>query len=692
MKQYDPNDHRNVALIGHGGSGKTSLAEALLFRAKATSRLGSVAEGTSVLDYLPEEQRRGSSVALAMGSFEHDGKKITLIDTPGFPDFEAEVAAGLHAAGTALLVVAADSGMEVGSELTWKRCRRMGVPAAIVINGMDKEQANPETALASIREKIGKKAVPLQIPLGAGAGFTGVVDILHNRSTTFKKDGSGEKGPIPEEHRAAVDEARASLMENAAESSEELMNKYFEEGELSPEDLVEGIHRGVAHGDLYPVFYASAANVHGMSQLLDMITDIFPGTADLPPIRGTHPESEQPEERPATVDGPLAAHIFKTTSEQHVGEIFYIKVYSGVLRAGEEVFNAHRDRSEKLSQLFQVVGKNRKEVEALTAGDVGIAVKLRNSGTNDTLCERSAPVQLDLVDFPRPVIDYAVHAVNAGDEDKMGTGLSRLAQEDPTFQYRHDEETRQTLVSGMGDTHLDMMVARLKERFGVEVKLAPPRVPFRETIRGKADVQGRHKKQTGGRGQFGDVFIQMAPTAEGEGFTFTNKIVGGAIPGRFIPAVEKGIQESAAQGVIAGYPMVDFQVTLYDGSFHTVDSSEAAFKVAGSIAFKKGVLEAQPTILEPLINVKITVPKDYMGDVMGDLSSRRGKILGMDAQGDDQVINAQVPMSEMLRYAMDLRSMTQGRGIFEKSFSHYEELPRELQEKVIAESKVAVGD
>jgi elongation factor G len=687
VKSYAPNDHRNVALIGHGGAGKTSLAEALLFRAKATPRQGRVDDGSSILDYLPEEIKRQATIALAVAGLEHGGKKITLIDTPGFPDFEGEVVAGLAAADAALLVIAADSGMEVGSELTWRRARERKMPAAIVINAMDKDSANPEAALASVREKIGPKATPLQIPVGAGPAFTGVIDVLHNEAIAFGPDGTSKKSPVPAEFQSALAEARAKLMENAAESDEELLNKYFEKGELAQEDLVRGLRQGVAQGDLYPVLFASAEVGYGTMRILDAVAEIVPGPGDVPPVEGIHPDSEERQVREASKEAPLAARVFKTASETHVGEIFFVRVYSGRLPAGTEVFNASRDRSEKISQLFSPVGKNRVDAGEISAGDIGIAVKLRTTGTNDTLCERSAPIKLDRIAFPPPVIEFAINPVKAGEEDKMGTGLGRIVAEDPTFRFRHDEETRQTLVGGLGETHLEMIAARLRDRFGVEVSLAPPRIPYRETIRGKADVQGRHKKQTGGRGQFGDVFIQMEPTAPGAGFQFVNKIVGGSIPGRFVPAVEKGIVESAAMGVIAGYPVVDFQVTLYDGSYHSVDSSEAAFKVAGSIAFKKAVQECRPTILEPYLTVKITVPKDYMGEVMGDMSSRRGRIQGMEAVGDEQVITAQVPMGEMQRYAMDLRAMTQGRGRFERAFSHYEELPRDQQEKVIAEAK-----
>ena len=687
MKSYAPNDIRNVALIGHGGAGKTRLAEALLFRAKAIPRVGSTAEGTSVLDYLPEEQARESSVSLAAASFDYDGKKITLVDTPGFPDFEAEVVAGLAATDAAILVVAADAGMEVGSELTWRKSRARKMPALIVVNGMDREQANAENALASIQDKIGPKAVALQIPMGSGGSFEGVVDVLRNEATTFAGDGAGKKGPVPAEYESAVAGARAALMENAAESSEELMEKYFEAGELTQEELVTGFRLGITQGDLYPVIYASAAETHGLTQVLDSIEDLLPSPADVPPVEGVHPDSEQAETREAKADGPLAARVFKTASETHVGEIYFVRVYSGSMKAGDDVYNTTQDRAEKMSQLFHPVGKNRSDASSLSAGDIGIAVKLRNSATNDTLCDRSAPIRLTPIAFSNPVIDFAIRPTSSGDEDKMGTGLGRLQAEDPSFHFHFDDETKETVVSGMGETHLDMLMKRLKERFGVEVELSSPRIPYRETIRGKSSVSYRHKKQTGGRGQFAEVHCRFESLPAGEGFEFASEIVGGSVPSRFIPAVEKGIVESMGEGPVAGYKMVDFKAVLFDGKFHDVDSSEAAFKMAASMAFREGCLQAQPTILEPFFHVKVIVPKDYMGDVMGDLSSRRGKILGMEADGDDQIINAHVPAGEMQRYSVDLRSLTQGRATFERTFAHYEELQRDLQEKVIAESK-----
>jgi elongation factor G len=684
---FATNDHRNVALVGHGGAGKTSLAEALLFRAKAIPRLGSVQDGSSVLDYLPEEQRRKGTVSLSLATFEHAGKRITLIDTPGFPDFEAELVAGLSAASSALLVVSAESGVGVGAELAWRRIRAAAMPAAIVINGMDKEHADAEKAFRSVREKIGKAAVAMQIPMGSGAAFTGEIDVLRNQAITFKADG-GEKGPVPAAYEDAVAAARASLMENAAETSEELMNRYFEAGELSQEDMVRGFHDGVARGEIYPVFYASAVAGRGLGQILDGIADLLPGPADRPDAAGVHPDTNEPVTRPARADAPLAAVVFKTASEPHVGELFFVRVHSGILRAGTDLWNGTRGEAEKTSQLFLAVGKNRKDTPELVAGDVGIAVKLRTSRTNDTLCDRAAPIKLDPIPFPAPVIDFAIRTRKAGEEDKMGTGLGRLVHEDPSFRYRHDEETHESIVSGMGETHLELMVQRLKERFNVDVELAPPRIPFRETIRGKAEVHARHKKQTGGRGQFADVHVRLEPLPEGQGFEFADEIVGGVVPGRFVPAVEKGIREAMVKGAIAGYPMVDFRAALFDGSYHSVDSSEAAFKIAGGMAFRQAAREARPTILEPYLLVSVVAPKDYLGDVMGDLSSRRGRIQGTEAEGEDQVIRAQVPMAEMRRYAVDLRQMTQGRGRFERAFSHYEELPRELQEKVIAEGKV----
>jgi elongation factor G len=686
LKQLPPNDHRKVAIIGHGGSGKTLLAEALLFRTKTIPRMGSIAEGTTALDYHVEEVKK-HSVYLGVATFEYGGKRITLLDTPGFLDFEGELATALAAADSVMVVVSAESGVEIGTELAWKRSRRRSMPASIVINGMDKEKANHEAAVASVQEKFGKKAVPMQIPFGSGSKFTGVIDVLRNQAIKFRPDGPGEKGPVPPEFADDVVLARAALMESAAESSEELMAKYFDAGELTQDELIRGIHEGIAQGDFYPVFFTSSHDGHGITQLLDGMVDLFPGTADRPPVEGVHPVTEIRETRPSKIDGPLAAQVFKVSSEPHVGEIYWIVVRSGVLTPGLEVYNATQDRSEKVSQLFFAVGKNRVDAQSLSAGDIGFAVKLRNARTNDTLCDRSAPIKLDPITFPAPVIDFAIHAVNSGDEDKMGTALGRIAAEDPTFRHHYDEASQQSLVSGMGETHLHLIVAKMKERYGVAVELATPRIPFRETIKGKATVQGRYKKQTGGRGQFGYVHIKLEPLPHGGGFEFVDAIVGGSVPNRFIPAVEKGIVESMARGVIAGYPFVDVRATLFDGSYHTVDSSEAAFKVAGSMAFKKAVTEAKPTLLEPFLQLRVTVPKEYMGDVMGDLSSKRGKILGMEADGDAQVIQAQVPMAEVQRYAIDLRSITQGRGSFERKFSHYEELPRELQEKVIADAK-----
>ena len=466
------------------------------------------------------------------------------------------------------------------------------------------------------------------------------------------------------------------------------MNRYFEAGELSQEDMVTGFHEGVAHGDIYPIFFASATAGRGLTQILDGIADLLPGPADRPDTEGLHPETEEKVTRPPREDAPRSAFVFKTAHEAHVGELFYVKVISGTLKSGSDAWNSTRGEAEKTSQLFVAVGKNRKDVPALSAGDIGIAVKLRTSRTNDTLCDRGAPVRFPPIRFPAPVIDFAIRTKKAGEEDKMGTGLGRLVHEDPSFRYHHEEETHESIVSGMGETHLDLMVHRLKERFNVEVELSPPRIPFRETIRGKAEVHARHKKQTGGRGQFADVHVRLEPLPEGKGFEFVDEIVGGVVPGRFVPAVEKGIREAMLRGAIAGYPLVDFRAALFDGSYHAVDSSEAAFKIAGGMAMKQAAQQAKPTILEPYVEVKVIAPKDYLGDVMGDLSSRRGRIQGTEAEGDDQVIRAQVPMSEMRRYAVDLRQMTQGRGRFERTFAHYEELPRELQEKVIAESKV----
>ncbi|MEZ5066791.1 MAG: elongation factor G [bacterium] len=681
MKTYAPSDIRNVALVGHGGAGKTTLAESLLFRAKATSRMGHVSDQSSVLDYLPEEHKRGATVGLSLAQFEYRGKKVNLIDTPGFADFEGEKVAGMYAADCLLVVVSADSGVGVGAELAWRRARAMKRPAAIVVNGMDKEHADGMAALKSIREKFGKKATAMQIPMGNGPSFKGVVDILRDQALTFK-DGESDKGPVPPEHAEAEAEAHAALMENAAESSEELLNKFFEEGELSQEELIRGLHDGILQGDLFPVFFCSALELHGISQVLDGIVDLLPSPADRPGITG---EGGGPLK--ADPNGPLAIQVFKIAAETHVGDIFYLRNFSGTVKAGGEVYNVHRDEPEKVGQLFSAIGKARTEVPELSAGDLAVAVKLRSAHTNDTFGTKGSTFKIRPIPFPSPAIDFMVHTKKQGEEDKMGTGLARLVAEDPTLSFHYEEETHESILSGLGETHLELAVQRLHERFHVDVELASPRIAFRETIRGKAEVHARHKKQTGGRGQFADVHLRIEPLPEGQGFEFVDAIVGGVIPGRFIPAVEKGIREAMPRGAIAGYSMVDFKCTLFDGSFHAVDSSEAAFKIAGSMAYRQAAREAKPTILEPYLDVTVVIPQDYMGDVMGDVSQRRGRVQGMEADAGDQVIHAQIPAAEMQRYAMDLRSMTQGRGRFERKFSHYEELPRELQEKVIAEAK-----
>lgn len=681
MKSYPPEKIRNVAVVGHGGAGKTTLAEALLHRAGAIPRMGSVNDGTTALDYLPEEHKRTSTISLSLGQFEYNGHKINLIDTPGFADFEGEVAAGLRAADGLVVVVGADTGVGVGAEIAWRRAREAKMPRAVVVTGMDKENADGMAAFRSIKEHFGKKITAFQIPIGNGADFSGVVDVLRDQALTFQ-EGGADKGDVPASHREEVDEARASLTENAAESSEELLNKFFEEGTLTQDELVHGLHDGIAHGDLYPVFFVSATEEKGISQVLDGIVDLLPSPADRP-----LPRVEGGELAGVNPDGPLAAQIFKTASETHVGEIYFVRTYSGKLTPGMDAYNTTRDHAEKLSQLYATIGHDRVELDAISAGDIGLAVKLKGAHTGDTLSTKGSELKISRIPFPVPSLRCAVTAVKAGEEDKMGAGLNRLVAEDPTIAFIHDEETHEAILAGLGDTHLELVTSRLKERVGVEVELRPPRIAFRETIRGKSTVHARHKKQSGGRGQFADVHIRMEPNPEGEGFTFENEIVGGAIPGRFIPAVEKGIQEALPKGAIAGYPMVDVKCTLFDGAFHNVDSSEAAFKIAGSMAFKQAAVECKPTILEPYWDLKIIVPQDYMGDVMGDISQRRGRVQGMEADGAEQIINAQVPEAEMQRYTLDLRQMTQGRGRFEASPSHYEELPRDEQEKVIAAAK-----
>jgi elongation factor G len=683
VKQYAPGTIRNVALVGHQECGKTILAEALLFSAGATNRLGKIEDGNTTMDFAPEEIQRQISIHSGVACCEHNGAKINLIDTPGYEDFVGDVLFALDVTESAIVSVRADSSVEVGTDKVWGFLRDRGMPAMIVVSKMDKEHANFDACLDSLLESFGGNVRVFAIPIGHGDSFSGVVDIVANKAYTVEGDGRepAKEIDIPADMTGRVDELRKELLETAAESDEALMEKYLETETLTDEELRAGLARGVRAGDVFPVLCTSAVKNIGTRLVLDSIVEY------LPTAEGSVRAAEEGDEVKTDPAGGTAAYVFKNLSDSHVGDMLFMRVYGGKLTGGADVYNATKGHGERLSQLFTTVGKHRDEIDAIGAGDIGAVVKLKGTKVGDTLCEKSKQVKLAPTELPRPSIFSSISPANKGDEEKMGTSLNRLHDEDPTFEVTNDPEMRQTLISGQGELHLDVVVGRLKERFGVEVELDRPRVPYRETIKKTAEAQGRHKKQTGGRGQFGDVWLRIEPLPRGGQFEFVDAIVGGVVPGKFIPAVEKGVVNTMKDGVVAGYPMVDIKVTLYDGSFHTVDSSEQAFKTAAWLGFKAAVAKASPVLLEPIMTIQVKVPEDFMGDVMGDLSGRRGKIQGTDAQGKFIVITAQVPQAELYRYSTTLRSMTSGRGSHTREFSHYEEVPHDIANKIIEEAQ-----
>ncbi|MBN1824730.1 MAG: elongation factor G [Candidatus Eisenbacteria bacterium] len=687
MKEYGTDALRNLAFVGHGGSGKTSLADALLFIAGGSNRLGRVDDGTSQFDFDEEEKKRKLTIRSSLGFVEWKKSKINFLDTPGYADFIGDVVAALQVTDAVVVLVDAQAGVEVGTDRVWRYAKSRSLPAFFCVNKVDREHADFAKAYGSIRERLADGAVAVTIPLNEGEGFDGVIDVLRMKAFRYPSDGSGKGNPeeIPADAADRAREARERLVEQAAETDDSLVEKYLDGGELTEEEILRGLKAGIAAGTLYPVFAVSTGRNMGTDLLLDRIAESGPSPANRSEIVSADGE----QKRKPSESEPLAALAFKTVSEAHMGELTYFRVFSGEMKASSEPYNPRTEKPERIGQLFYVRGRERVEATRLTAGDFGAGVKLKETKTGDTLCEPGGDFVLPAIPFPKPVIRSAVIAINKGEEDKIGNGLARLQEEDPTFRVVHDKEVRQTLLHGLGEMHLDILVQKLKERFNVGVELIKPRIPYKETIRGKAEVQGRYKKQTGGRGQFGDVWLRIEPQPRGVGFEFVDAVVGGVVPNKFIPAVEKGVVAAMEEGVVAGYKVVDVKVSLYDGSHHPVDSSENSFKVAGSMAFKKGFLQANPILLEPIYEVKVTVPEEYMGDVMGDLSSRRGKILGMDSEGGFQVLRARVPLAELYKYSTNLRSLTQGRGLYEREFSTYEEVPKDFAEKVIAEAQAA---
>lgn len=687
MKEYTAEQIRNIALVGHSGSGKTSLAEAFLFAAKATKRLGKVEDGTTASDYTEEEIRRTFSISAALLQCEHKNLKFNFLDLPGFADFAGEVVSGLRVVDTALLVVDGVAGPEAGSELAFERAEGYKIPLGMVVNKMDKENASFSKTLSAAQGLFGDRLLPVQLPIGEAATFKGFVDVVRMKAYEYKDDGSLADTAIPGDMQSACEEAQGKIIEAAAEADDALLEKYFDAGELTPEEMTQGLGKAIANRVLYPVFVADATKCSGASPLMDFAANYFPSAAIVDKMNVL--KREELVEIEVGEDKPALAFIFKTLIEKHVGELTMARVYSGTLKPGMEVDNPGRSAHEKLGQMFALRGKERVDVEALHTGDLGALVKLKETQTGDTLCDKSLGVTVPPIEYPLPNIEFAVKPIGKGDEEKMSGGLNGLRREDPTFQYEVSAELKQTIMRGQGEQHLDVIASKLKNSYGIEVELFEPRIPYRETITKKTETQYRYKKQTGGRGQYGDVHIRLEPLPRGSGFEFADEITGGVIPQKFIPAVEKGVVEAMHEGALSGNQVVDVRVALFFGSYHTVDSSEQAFKTAGLMAFKQAFMACDPVLLEPIYELEVQVPEDYTGDIMGDLSSRRGKVMGMEPRGKYTVIKGQAPLAELFKYSTSLRSMTGGRARHSQKFSHYDPVPREVADKIAEAYKAA---
>lgn len=685
MKRYNVEQIRNLVLLGHGGCGKTMLAEAMLFSTKAIERFGKVDDGNSTMDYDPEEIKRKISIGTSIAPLEYRNTKVNILDTPGFFDFVGEVKGALRAADAAVIVTCAVSGVEVGTEKAWGYTEEQNKPRMIVVNKMDRENANFDNVVNAMREKFGTSIIPVQVPIGAADKFQGIVDVLKNKAYVFEGGKMVEK-PVPADLTAKVEEYKTMLVEAVAETDDDLLTKYLDGQELSAEELLSGARRGTINGQLIPVMATSSLKNIGVTNLLDVVTEFIPSPVDRGEISGSKDETRKPSDTE-----PFSALVFKTMADPFVGKLTLFRIYSGVIKSDSQVYNSSKGKNERIGQLFIIKGKTQEPTNELGAGDIGGVAKLQDVYTGDTLCDKDKQIIFPTIEFPKPKLSLAVEPKAKGDEEKIGAGLARLTEEDPTFQVVKDPVTHEFVVSGMGDLHIEVITSKLHKKFGVEVNLKAPKIAYKETIKGSTKVEGKHKKQSGGRGQFGHVWLELNPLPGGT-FEFVDKIFGGSVPQNYRPAVEKGVRETMEKGVLAGYPVVDVQVVLYDGSYHPVDSSEMAFKIAASMAFKKGFMDAKPILLEPIFNVEVRTPEEYMGDVIGDLNKKRGKILGMEPDGKYQVVRAMAPQAELTKYAIDLRSMTQGRADFSIEFDHYEEVPSHQAEVIIAEAKKQMAE
>jgi elongation factor G len=690
MKVYQSDSIRNVALVGHGDVGKTSLASCFLFDSGAVNRLGKVDQGNSITDFDEDEIERRITISSSPCFVEWNKVKVNFLDTPGYGNFVADARSALRAVDSALVIVSGVAGVEVQTEKVWKWADEYGLARMIVVNKLDRERADFARSVESIQNSFGRVAIPVQIPIGSERNFYGVIDLVQFKAFQYEKDESGkfQETEIPENLKQEASSQRQALVEMIAEQDDSLMEKYFEAGELTQEEVLSGLKKAILQRKIIPVFCASALHNVGVHPLLNAIADLLPNPLEAGVVfEAENPKDHSRMEVKIDPSGSFSAFVFKTFVDPYAGRVNLFRVITGVMRADHSVLNVNKGTSEKIATVSVLQGKTASPVQEVYAGDIASVAKLKDTQTNDTLADAHHPVKYAPIQFPNPIISFAIEPKSRGDEEKISTAMHKLADEDPVLRYDRDPQTKELLVSGSGQLHVEVIVSRLKRRFGVDVLLHQPKVPYRETIKAKAEVQGKYKKQSGGRGQYGDCWIIMEPLPRDHDFEFVDKIFGGSIPRNYIPAVEKGIQEARQHGVLAGFPVVNFRVTLFDGSFHPVDSSEMAFKIAGSMAFKKGMEEAKPVLLEPIMHVEITAPADYMGAITGDLSSRRGRMQGMDASGSNQVIRASVPLSEMLNYAPTLTSMTGGRGSYEMSFSHYDEVPSHLSQKVIDDHK-----
>ena len=689
MKEYNYKNLRNVGLIGHGATGKTSLAESLLFYTNNTDRLGKVDDGTTVMDYEQEEKKRKISLSTSVASFEDSNVKINIVDMPGYFDFQGEMAQGMRAVDIATIVVCAASGIQVGTEKAWDYCEKIKLPRAFFVNKMDRENANFDKVLDQMKEMFGTSVVPIQYPIGKESDFNGIINVISKTALVYNaKTSKMETSEIPEDLKDKVEECKQMVMEAVAETDEELLDKYLNDGELCDEDIYNGLIKGCANGDIAPVLCGSAIKMIGIKSMINSIIKCFPSPEHSLPQKAINLSNDEEVFINIDDDKPFSAFVFKTIADPFVGKISLFRVMTGKISGEMTALNTNKDKQEKLNHLFFMKGKNQIPTQVISAGDIGAVAKLQYTATGDTLCSDKLKIMYDKINLPNAVMPMAILPKSKGDEEKISLSLSKLMEEDPVFKVERDVENAETIIWGLGETHLEVIANRIKSKFGADVVLQEPKVPYRETIKGSSDVQGKHKKQSGGHGQYGDVKIKFEPRQDGElDLEFVDKVVGGAVPRNFIPAVEKGLRDCISNGVLAGYPVIGLKATLYDGSYHPVDSSEMAFKVAASIAYKKGLEAAQPILLEPIMSVQILVPDNYMGDVMGDINKRRGRVIGMEPEGRAQKIYAEVPMSEMFTYATDLRSMTQARGVFTSEFLRYDEVPANEVNKILDETK-----